>query len=180
MLNTNSGIDPSSARAFGTTFPAGQNQGGANAFGLGGRSRWYIVCRVFTKGGDCDTVLCRRHPRIAELQHAKWFTEQVLCTKSSMLFAGACAFQSTRATNLVCLRSDILIETPVRKWSACLCRGGFGLPSSAAQQQAAQQNRFAGSNMGVNLQPVRCHLYPKRELCFQGFASKDTVHNDVG
>ncbi len=29
------------------------------------------------------------------------------------------------------------------------------------QQQAAQQNRFAGSNMGVNLQPVRCHLYPK-------------------
>ena len=80
MLNTNSGIDPSSARAFGTTFPAGQNQGGANAFGLGGTSWWYIVCQMLTYGGDCDTVLCRRHPRIAELQHAKWFTEQVLCT----------------------------------------------------------------------------------------------------
>ncbi|DBA91673.1 TPA: hypothetical protein ACH3X1_003273 [Trebouxia sp. C0004] len=84
MLNTNSGIDPSSARAFGTTFPAGQNQGGANAFGLGGG--------------------------IPGLQN-------------------------------------------YNMQSGLQNRGGFGLPSSAAQQQAAQQNRFAGSNMGVNLQP---------------------------
>lgn len=34
------------------------------------------------------------------------------------------------------------------------CRGAFGLPSSAAQQQAAQQNRFSGANMAVNMQPV--------------------------
>ena len=38
MLNSNSGIDHSSARAFGSSFPAGQNQNGANAFGLAGAS----------------------------------------------------------------------------------------------------------------------------------------------
>ena len=38
MLNSNSGIDHSSARAFGSSFPAGQNQNGANAFGLAGLS----------------------------------------------------------------------------------------------------------------------------------------------
>ena len=38
MLNSNSGLDHSSARAFGTSFPAGQNQNGANAFGLAGAS----------------------------------------------------------------------------------------------------------------------------------------------
>jgi len=79
----------------------------------------------------------------------------------SMLSEGVCPFQPIRATNIVCLSCDTFIEMPVTKWSAYLCRGGFGLPSSAAQQQAAQQNRFAGSNMGVNLQPVCCHLYPK-------------------
>lgn len=38
MLNSNSGLDHSSARAFGSSFPAGQNQNGANAFGLAGES----------------------------------------------------------------------------------------------------------------------------------------------
>ena len=49
------------------------------------------------------------------------------------------------------------------------CRGAFGLPSSAAQQQAAQQNRFSGANMAVNMQPVR-------------FFSTDTplLHQHVG
>ena len=57
MLNSNSGIDPSSARAFGSSFPAGQNQGGANAFGLGGTPYFdallLFVCR---NGSTCSTV----------------------------------------------------------------------------------------------------------------------------
>ena len=48
MLNSNSGLDHSSARAFGSSFPAGQNQNGANAFGLAGAS--YHMPKTFTLG----------------------------------------------------------------------------------------------------------------------------------
>lgn len=57
MLNTNSGIDPSSARAFGTTFPAGQNQGGANAFGLGGTPSRLLQIFAMHMCQQCNKVI---------------------------------------------------------------------------------------------------------------------------
>ena len=103
---------------------------------------------------DCRTTTCKVVYRTGTLHRHHQLFLQVHAPFSQII-----------ASNLVCSSCDTVIEMPVRKISAYFCRGGFGLPSSAAQQQAAQQNRFAGSNMGVNLQPVRCHLFPPSSVC---------------
>ena len=77
MLNSNAGIDPSTARGFGTAF-SGQNQAGANAFGLGGAQ---LSPHISPVAQDKFAMLvlptCRQHPWVARLQHADWLTKQV-------------------------------------------------------------------------------------------------------